>query len=143
MNRLNAITLDQNLPMSSRQNALTKPFWEGLKADEIRTTQCAQCAHITFPPKKMCPQCGSDNMSWIPLSGKGTLYSVTIVHAAPPSFAADAPYTVAIVDTEENVRLIARLLCDTDNMPKLDTPVDLVVLHYKDGDLFGAVPRET
>jgi uncharacterized OB-fold protein len=39
----------------------------------------------------------------------GTVYTETVVHAAPAQFAADAPYQLAIVALAEGGRLMARI----------------------------------
>jgi uncharacterized OB-fold protein len=40
----------------------------------------------------------------------GTIYTETVVHAAPEQFAADAPYQLVIVTLEDGKRLTARIL---------------------------------
>jgi uncharacterized OB-fold protein len=39
----------------------------------------------------------------------GTVYTETVVHAAPEQFAADAPYQLAIVSLNEGGRITARI----------------------------------
>jgi uncharacterized OB-fold protein len=40
---------------------------------------------------------------------KGTVYTETVVHAAPEQFLADAPYQLAIVSLEDGGRLTVRV----------------------------------
>jgi uncharacterized OB-fold protein len=42
----------------------------------------------------------------------GTVYTETVVHAAPEQFLADAPYQLAIVSLEGGDRLTVRVLGD-------------------------------
>jgi uncharacterized OB-fold protein len=95
-------------------------------------------ARLTFPPKPFCPHCWSKRIDWIPLSGRGKLYSQTVVHAAPMVFQGEVPYRVGIVDLDEGLRIATRVLADHE--PALDTTVELVVLNYSDGPLFAARP---
>jgi uncharacterized protein len=44
------------------------------------------------------------------MSHKGTVYTETVVHAAPSRLLADAPYQLAIVDLEDGVRHTIRIL---------------------------------
>jgi uncharacterized OB-fold protein len=74
----------------------------------------------------------------VPLSGRGKLYSQTVVHAAPAVFQDEVPYRVGIVDLNEGVRIATRVLADIE--PKLDTAVEIVVLSYQDGALFAVRP---
>ena len=39
----------------------------------------------------------------------GVVYTETVVHLAPPAFAAEAPYQVAIVTLDDGTRLTARI----------------------------------
>jgi len=40
---------------------------------------------------------------------KGTVYSETVVHAAPREFVKDAPYQLAIVTLEDGTRITGRV----------------------------------
>ncbi|MFX1579585.1 MAG: Zn-ribbon domain-containing OB-fold protein, partial [Promethearchaeota archaeon] len=57
-----------------------------------------------------CYGCGSNNMEWTDVSGKGKLVSFTVIHVAPEEFVEEVPYYVAIVELEEGTRVSARLL---------------------------------
>jgi uncharacterized OB-fold protein len=74
----------------------------------------------------------------VPLSGRGKLYSQTLVHAAPLVFQDEVPYRVGIVDLDEGLRIATRVLSEAE--PKLDIIVEIVVLLYRDGPLFAARP---
>ena len=43
---------------------------------------------LTFPPKPFCPYDWGREVEWVELSGRGKLYSQTVIHAAPAAFAA-------------------------------------------------------
>jgi uncharacterized OB-fold protein len=67
-----------------------------------------------FFPKLFCPHCLSRALQWERASGRGTIYSFTIVRSNPPSpFLGDVPFVVAIVELEEGVRLMSNVVgCD-------------------------------
>jgi uncharacterized OB-fold protein len=46
------------------------------------------------------------------MSDTGTVYTETVVHAAPAQFVADAPYQLAIVSLDGGGRLTARIFGD-------------------------------
>jgi hypothetical protein len=49
-------------------------------------------------------------VKWVEASGRGTVYSYTVVHrAANEAFADQVPYVIALIDLEEGVRLMTRL----------------------------------
>lgn len=121
-------------PFPPRISMFTARFWDGLAEGQFLTTKCAHCEKLTFPPKPICPYCWSSKVVWQSLLGRGRLYSRTTIHAAPKAFAAEVPYQVAIVDLEENLRIVTQISGDV----ALDAPVSLTVLKYDDGCLFEA-----
>ena len=50
------------------------------------------------------------------MSKSGTVYTETVVHAAPAQFVADAPYQLAIVSLEGGRRLTVRISGDRVNI---------------------------
>ena len=79
-------------------------------------------------------------MSWVDLAPQGTLYSFTRVHVAPGAFRSDTPYAIGIVDLQAGPRLMCRMIGEI-GVQHLDHPVQMVVLDYEDGPLFGARPE--
>ena len=57
-----------------------------------------------FPPRVASPLSG-EAWDWLEASGRGTVYSTSIVHPKPP----EAPYNVALVELEEGPRLMSRV----------------------------------
>jgi uncharacterized OB-fold protein len=124
-------------PLAPRINSFTARFWDGLAAGRLCTTRCTGCARAAFPPRQFCPGCGGQQMEWVDIAGTGVLYACTTVHAAPSMF--PTPYTLLIVDLDEGLRLVTRLLEGTD-APPIGARLRLVVTRYTDGCLFAAVP---
>jgi len=92
------------------QDSDSRPYWEGLQQGELRIQRCDSCSKAVFYPRSICPHCFADQLSWIVASGKGTVYSYTVAHQAFGSFAADVPFVVALIELEEGVRMMSRLL---------------------------------
>jgi uncharacterized protein len=90
-------------------DADSRPFWEGAADGRLRVQRCAACGEHVFYPRAVCPHCSAADPEWTTASGRGIVYSYTVVHRPPPGFEDDAPYAVALVDLEEGVRLMARL----------------------------------
>ena len=59
---------------------------------------------------------------------RGSVYTETVVHLAPPASAADAPYQVAIITLEDGTRLTARIAGERvvigDRVVESDPPAD-------------------
>ncbi len=92
---------------------IAKPFYEGLKRNTLLLPWCKSCGKPHFYPRAACPHCWSEDYDWRPAKGTGTLHSFTIVRANPPtSFAASLPYTIAIIDLDEGVRILSNIVGD-------------------------------
>jgi uncharacterized OB-fold protein len=118
-------------------SAFTRPFWDALAEGRLTTTRCLACGSLGFPPRNLCRQCWGRELAWVPLAATGTLYSWTRVHVAPDAFRGAGAYAIGLVDLEDGVRLMCRLLGEP-TADDLDRRVEMVVLAYADGPLFAA-----
>jgi uncharacterized protein len=103
--------MPEQIPASMlQQDSDSRPYWEGLAQGELRIQRCDSCSRAVFYPRSLCPHCHADKLSWIVASGKGTIYSYTVAHQAFGTFAGDTPFVVAIVELEEGVRMMTRIV---------------------------------
>ena len=86
------------------------PFWAAVAAGRLDLQRCQTCGRHVFYPRAVCPHCGGSHLEWVTASGRASVYSFTVVHRAPAEFQAEAPYVVALVELEEGVRMLTRLL---------------------------------
>jgi uncharacterized OB-fold protein len=61
---------------------------------------------------------------------------------APEAFRAEVPYAIGLIDLDDGVRLMCRLVGEV-GAGDLDQPMEMVVLVHDDGLLFGARRRAT
>lgn len=94
----------------------SKPFWEGLKKHELKIQQCNDCNQFIFYPRSICPNCFSEHLSWMNAKGQGTIYSYTVIHQAFGSFKETVPYIVAVVELDEGVRMMTRIVGKRDQV---------------------------
>ena len=92
----------------------SQPFWDACRARELRAQRCTACGAFRWPPRGFCPVCFSWDHEWALLSGRGTVYSFSVVHhATAPVFKDEAPYVVALVTldgTGDRVRLLSNVI---------------------------------
>ncbi len=105
----------------------SKTFWANAKRHVLSLQRCGQCGRYRFYPRQTCPNCLSDVYDWAQVSGRGTIYSFTVVHRpAGPGFADMAPYVAAIIDLEEGARMLTHIVrCPPDKV-KVGMPVRVV-----------------
>jgi uncharacterized protein len=78
--------------------------------------RCAECGRIAIVGGKACPFCGGEGGIDVALSGRGALVSWTVIRVAPARYAAEAPYTVGLVELAEGPRLTARITGDPERL---------------------------
>ncbi len=89
----------------------TKAYWEAASRQELLVQKCRSCSNLQYFPRLLCHRCLSEDLGWIRSSGKGMVYSYTIIHqAAHKSFAPDVPYVYAIIELKEGVRMISNVV---------------------------------
>ena len=57
-----------------------------------------EAGHGWLPPRRVCPDCGSRDLSAEPLPDSGEIVTHTLINVATPQFEDDAPYVTAIAD---------------------------------------------
>ena len=87
-------------------------FVKHLEEGRIMGTRCKKCGRLYFPPRADCADCLSSDIEWIPLSGRGRLITYTTAYFAPAGF--EAPYTLALAELEEGVRVFTRMSKDIE-----------------------------
>lgn len=91
----------------------TTGYWEAVSRDELVVKKCGGCGHLHHPRRIVCTACRSKDMQWQPVSGRGTVYSFSVVHrAVSPELKASVPYTVGIARLEEGVHLFTRFFAE-------------------------------
>jgi len=107
---------------------LTKPFWEATKRNQLIVPRCRRCNEFFWYPRPACPRCLIEDWEWAPVSGKGRLFSYTVVRQAQnPEFAGDVPYAYAVVQLDEGVKLISNIVdCPIPDGLKVDMPLQVV-----------------
>lgn len=99
-------------------------YWDGLRARRLVLLRCDDCAYWVHTPLAGCPRCLSPNLSPQEASGRGTLYSFTVVNRefAP---GVKPPYIAAYVDLEEQEAL--RVLTNLVNVRVGDVQIGMPV----------------
>jgi uncharacterized OB-fold protein len=56
-----------------------KIYRDKLAQGSFEIQRCSGCAKHVFYPRVLCPHCGSGRLEWTAPSGRGTVYSTTVV----------------------------------------------------------------
>jgi uncharacterized OB-fold protein len=102
-------------------------FYQFCQQHELRFQRCTACGTWRHMPRESCPACGAFDWTWERSSGKGRVYSWTVIHRAlHPGFAADVPYAAVIVELAEGVRMVSQVVGLPPEKLRLDLPVEVV-----------------
>lgn len=89
----------------------TEAFWNAAQEGKLLLRKCLACGEVHYYPRTICPFCFSDRTEWRPASGRGTLYSFSIMRRAPE------PYCIAYVTLEEGPTMMTNIVgCDFDKL---------------------------
>lgn len=89
----------------------------------LEAAKCRNCSGLFFPPRLICSKCGEREFENLPLSGRGTIGTFTIIRIPPSGFEDLAPYALGIVDLEEGCRVMGQITdCDPEKL-KIGDPV--------------------
>lgn len=97
------------MPQAQANDSAIKIYYDGLRKGVLKARKCRSCGGYTFPPTTCCEHCGSWNLDWAELSGKGTLLFAThnISPACHPRFESIAPYVYGHLRLEEGITVQA------------------------------------
>lgn len=90
----------------------TKPFWDACNRRELLIPKCQACENLFYYPRIACPHCGSMRLGWHPSTGHGTIFTLSHVQMSffGPAWSDEIPYTVVLIDLDEEVRILSRLV---------------------------------
>ncbi|WP_193087476.1 Zn-ribbon domain-containing OB-fold protein [Advenella sp. FME57] len=114
-----------------------KYYHTQLQAGVFTIQRCGQCNNSIFYPRMICPHCGSDDLQWYEPSGKGTVYSTTVVRNKPEK---GGDYNVALIDLEEGPRMMSRVEQITPDEVKIGLAVSARIKQTDDSTLLVFVP---
>jgi uncharacterized protein len=110
-------------------NLETRPFWDAAAQGKLLYKKCTACGEPHFYPRPFCPFCFSDKVEWQEASGRGTIYTYSVMRRAP------VPYAIAYVTLAEGPTMMTNIVdCDLDAI-KIGQAVTLVFKPSEGGPL--------
>lgn len=96
----------------------TAGFWDACAAGRFVLPRCDACGELVWYPRLVCPTCGSHSVSPTEVSGRGTVYSWSVVRRGGPGpFRDSGPYVLAMIELDEGPRLLSNVVeCHPDEV---------------------------
>jgi uncharacterized OB-fold protein len=86
-----------------------KDYNEALKQGKLLGLKCKACDAITVPPKIVCRQCASPDMTIVELKPGGKILTFTTVYVAAEGREAEVPYVIVMVELTDGPWLMGNL----------------------------------
>jgi len=104
-------------PIVSSEN---EAFWNAAKQGRFTVPVCSSCGKAHWYPRAICPFCASDKIEWRAASGKGTIYTYSVMRRAKE------PYAIGYVTLAEGPTMMTNIVdCDFDKL-KVEMVVKVV-----------------
>ena len=108
-------------------NPETKPFWDAAREGRFLVPFCAACGKAHWYPRAICPFCAGDKVEWREASGKGTIYTFSVMRRVKE------PYAIAHVTLAEGPTMLTNIVnCDFDKL-SIGQPVAIVFQETEGG----------
>ena len=120
---------------------LTRPFWEAAREHRLVIQRCQDCRHFNHPPRPVCHACHSAALAFEPVSGRGTIYSFSVMYQPNVTgFGDELPYLNILVELEEQPQLFL-----VSNLPEAQREQvrigGKVEVYFEDVDTELALPK--
>ena len=104
-------------------------FWKGCRDNRLLFQRCDDCGWYRHHPRPLCPKCQSWNAKWTAVSGKGEVWSYTIINRAIDLAVKNkTPYNIVEVELleQEGLRMISNLIGCKNEEIYIGMPVRVV-----------------
>ena len=108
-------------------NAETKAFWDAARQHRFLIPVCTACGEAHWYPRAICPFCAGDKIAWRQASGRGTIYTYSVMRRVKE------PYAIAHVTLAEGPTMLTNIVdCDFDKL-YIGLPVAVVFQETENG----------
>jgi uncharacterized protein len=116
-------TLPNPAPTVTQANAA---FWAATAEGRFQLQRCNECDTVLWFPRRHCPSCWTENVSTFDASGKGVIYSFTVIRKGAMLYKDAGPFVVAYVELAEGPRVMTNIVeCNVETVA-VGMPVEVV-----------------
>lgn len=104
-------------------------YWHYISTAKLCLQFCPACAQYIFYPRGLCPSCLQSGMEWKEVTGKGRVYSYTIVYVSSlPDFHNETPYIYALIELAEGIRMPSNVIDCSLDLIRVGLPVEVTFI---------------
>lgn len=105
----------------------------------LEGTVCGNCGAKHFPPRQVCPECKSTDLTPHEFDGHGKIYSFTTVRQAPLGHEGYLPYVIGMIELDEGPMVEAQITDVNPEDVKIGQAVEMVIRKLREYDEEGAI----
>lgn len=109
-----------------------EPFWTAAAGGRLVLPRCDACGHLIWYPRSWCPVCSNDDVTWTELSGRGSIYAVSVLHRGMGPWVDSAPFVVAYVELAEGPRILTNVITDDPQAVRIGDAVQAAFVTLPD-----------
>jgi uncharacterized OB-fold protein len=114
------------VPPSPTSDPSTRVFWDAARDGKLLIGRNTKTGKVHYPPRPVCPFDDEGEVEYVPASGKGTIYTYSVMRAKQP-------YVIAYVELVEGPRIMSNIVdCDFEAL-KVGQPVRLIFVTSEGG----------
>jgi uncharacterized protein len=88
-------------------DTLSAPFWEAARDRRLVVQRCQSCGYYNHPPRPFCDSCLGQELKFERVSGRGSVYTFTVMHQGDVAgFEDEAPFVNLVVELVEQPLLL-------------------------------------
>jgi uncharacterized protein len=130
------VTVATTLPTESIQivtDTWTEPYWQAAEEERLVAPRCAACGTFRFPPTPFCPECRFQLINWVTLSGRGKVFSYSVVRGLPSHPELTLVPVVVEFEDAPGVHMVTNVIdVDPDDV-EVGMPLDVAFVDIADG----------
>lgn len=110
--------MTDRIPPSPTPDPSTQRFWDAAREGKLLIGRNSKTGKTHYPPRPVCPFDDEGEVEWVEASGRGTIYSFSIMRAK-------VPYAIAYVELEEGPRMMTNIIGADFAAIRIGQPVTL------------------
>lgn len=117
------------LPPLPVPDLATEPYWAAAREGRLAIQRCGGCRRYHHPPGAICTACGSEEMAFEDVSGRGTVYAFSVMHDRRVyGFEDRVPYVNLVVELVEQplLTVVSNLVEGGAQDVRIGMPVEVV-----------------
>lgn len=119
--------MSNRIPTAPQPWPETEIFWTAANENKFMLQRCPDTGKAFFYPRTYSPFTGASPCEWFQASGRGVIYSFSILPRAQP------PYCIAYVTLDEGPRILTNIVTDDYESLRIGQSVQVTFVESTDG----------